>query len=199
LLDSTQRAYGKPLISEKFLESDLVLYLVSPDSLQSFCYEDELLMLKDKGRVVPVLMRDALWNESSILADIQPLPRSSISVFRSAASAESRLAQLAKEIRREVTKLRQERFDFDKLSAPIDAPVREILGRIPVDVVDRIVAAEISSALIKHLSELGTVNALSDPCLQKRLLRAFSAARDRLARELHLYRPHSANQLANTS
>jgi len=92
----------KPLIAEKFLQSDWVLFLVCPDSLQPFCYEDELLKLKEQGRVIPVLMRDSLLSDFPMMADIQALPRSGVPVFRSAGSAQSRLAQLAKEINRVV-------------------------------------------------------------------------------------------------
>jgi hypothetical protein len=186
----------KPVISEKFLESDLVLYLVCPDSLQPFCYEDELADHKEQGRVIPILMRDALLDESP-LADIQALPRSSVSVFRSAASAESRLAQLAKEIRREVSRLQHEKYGFDTLPVSIDASVRDLLGRIPVEFVDNVLAAEISNALFKHLSEFGSLNAPGDTRLHKRLVRALNTARDRLARELRFYRPDSACELAN--
>src|SRR5262249_9575610 len=80
---------------------------------------------------------------------------------------------------------------------PIDASVRELLGLIPIELVDRIFAAEISGALFKHLSEFGTVNGRGDTRLHKRLVRALNTARDRLARELRLYRPDSADQLAN--
>jgi len=68
-----------------------------------------------------------------------------------------------------VARLRREKYSFDKLPVPIDAPVRELLGLIPIELVDRIFAAEISGALFKHLSEFGTVNGRGDTRLQKRL------------------------------
>ena len=55
--------------------SDLLLYLVSADSLASEnCYEEFEVALKKKIRVIPVIFSDCDWKSDQQLSDFQVFP-----------------------------------------------------------------------------------------------------------------------------
>jgi hypothetical protein len=92
-------------ISAQLESSNLIVFLVSPDFLNSeYCLgvevENALLRVKyGSVKVVPILVRDCLWEES-VFSELQMLPRDARAILSSSRqSTDEAFKEVAKEIR----------------------------------------------------------------------------------------------------
>jgi hypothetical protein len=103
-----------PAIKQALNECDLALLLVSADFIASgFIYKEELPVFLERRQqegmtILPIIVRDCLWQSEPILKDLQALPRDGKAVITFAEATGDR-DRVWKKIAQAIEKIAQEK------------------------------------------------------------------------------------------
>ena len=120
----------KKSIEMKLNESHLILFLVSANSINDDYMMEKIQIETQKGKVVPIILEDSLWEEYDFLSNLQCLPKEEASI--SGAKNKNKVyTAIAKEIKLIITKIRAENIKNNQIPRIIIKKTEKIKNATP--------------------------------------------------------------------